>query len=430
MKLTTAPLIYDLDVNGNQAPTVTPAASVQPLTFNLSGLDGRIDDMWPMAQALVVRVTFTLTQASGAVLNYDKLYRAVDSFQLSSQILGDVLAQRSGQGAALGLIDQYVANGYRPTSVTPAQVSGSNGDYTIDLYYRIPFAFDWGKRPQDGGIWLPLFEKGKLVVNMNTTAADLFQSGASIKAAAATVRAWFEVLPVRDPVIHAPWKPVRYEFQTAGNTLKLFTFGTGDGLLGVQPGARLSFLAWLSNLHGLGGVDTIEKFNRISMQWRKQKVTVNPESYLIAFLGALGKRAAQVGSIGSGTINDRMGWPYTMAGGPDNSVLNATGLFMPFVFPGHNAGLAGTQKQIGDLNIDVGWSSAPNGTHVLRTHEHFCFTPEMVKTLIGLYGFSPKTHTAEPKLADNSDPRDISPAQQWGLPLRILPRSIARRPVV
>jgi len=430
MKLNTSPLIWDVDSAGNTAPSVTPAATVQPLTINLSGLEGRIDDMWAMVQALWLRVTLTVTQASGSVLNYDKLARAVDSISVYSPILGDVVASRSGQGAAIGLIDQYVAGGYKPPVPTPAQIAAANGDYTVDLYFRIPFAHDALERPQDGGIWAPLLEKGKIIVNIAPTTADLFQTGASIKASAATVRPWFEVLPQRDPIIHAPWKPVRYEFSSQGTQLKLFTFGNGDGLLGVQPGARLSFLAWLSNLNGLGGVDTIEKWTRVAMSWRKQKVTVNPEAYMAQFLAHLGKRAAQVGSIGSATINDRMGWPFTMAGGPDNSVLASTGLFLPLIFPGSNCSLSGVQKQIGDLQIDAGFSSTPNGTHVFRAHEHYAFKPDMIRRLIDAYGFSTKTHTAEPKLADNSDPRDIDPSQQWGLPLRIVHRGKARLPVV
>lgn len=428
MKLSGAPLVWDIDATGNVAPTVTPSSGVQTLTFNLANLEGRVDDLWPMVQAVWVRLTTTITQTSVATaLNMDKAYQAIDSFRVYSPTLGDVLPQRSGQGAAVGLIDQVIAAGHKfPTPIAP-QISSTAADYVVDLYYRIPFAHDGFERPQDGAIWAPLFEKGKIDVNVAPTTASLFQTNAALKATANTVRAWFEVLPQRDAQIHAPWKPVRYEFQSAGTQLKMFSFGNGDGLLGIQPGARMSFCAWLSNLNGLGGVNTIDKWSRFAATWRQRRVTVNPEAFMASYL-AYQRQRASVGSIGSGTVNDTGCWPYQLGGGPANGVLDSSGLFLPFVYEGSIGHLSSAQKLIGDLQIDAGFTSNPNGTHVFRTHEHYAFKPDMVRKLVDMMGFDLKSYTAQPKLSDNSDPRDIDPKQLWGLPLRVVPRSAASMP--
>lgn len=430
MKLTTSPLFWDLDVAGNVAPAVTPTAGIVPLTFNLSNLEGRTEDLWNYLQAIWVRVTVTVTQASSATaLNYDKLWQAVDSIALYSPLLGDLIAQRSGQGAAIGLIDQVIGAGYKFPTPVPNQISSTPADYTVDLYFRVPLALDVLSRPQDGGIWAPLLEKGRLVVNLNTTAAGLFQANASIKAASATVRAWAEVLPFGTPQIHAPSKFVRYEFNTQGTSLKLFTFGSGDGLLGINPGARLSLLLWLSSNVGLGGVDTVDKWTRVAMQWRKQKLLNNPEALMGSFLAHLRTHVGPLGSYGA-TVKDVAGWPYTMAGGPANGVLDSTALFYPLVWPGYDSCMSGFQKQIGDLAIDAGFTSNPNGTHVFRALEHYSWTPSMIVKLISLMGFDVGKYTAEPKTEDNSSPRDINPAQLWGLPLRVVARERARMPLV
>lgn len=430
MKLTTAPLFWDLDSAGNTAPTVTPAANVQPVTFNISGLEGRTEDMWNYVQAQWVRVTWTLTQtATATAVNRDKLFQVVDSFNSYSQVLGDVVAQRSGQGAAVGLIDQVVGAGYRfPTRVVN-QIPLTAADYVIDTYYRIPFALDFLQRPQDTGIWAPLFEKGKLVVNLAPTTASLFQTNAAIKATAATVRSWFEVLPIGTPQIHAPSKFVRYEFQSAGSQLKLFSFGNGDGLLGVNPGARLSFLAWLSNTLGLGGVDTVDKWTRLSIAWRHQKVINNIDALLASFLAHTPPHAGVVGSVGS-TVADDSAWPYAMGSTIANTLTDSEAAFLPIVWPGGDSALSGFQKQVGDLNLDAGFSTNPNGTHVFRALEHYQWQPGMVARIMGMMGFDTKNYTCEPKTGDNTDPRNIADAQLWGLPLRVVSRAAARRPVI
>lgn len=426
MKKTTAPLLWDLDSNGNQAPTCTPGATPTKVTFNLSNLQGRVQDMWAKVQAVWVRLTFTLTQSTGTAVNADKLWQAMDSCELFSQVLGTVINQKSSQGAAMGLVDQVIGAGYKFPTPARAQIASADGDTTVDLYFRIPLALDWLRRPSDTGIWAPFFEKGRFDVYVGPTTSGLFQAGASIKAATATVRAAFEVIPEKTPTIHSAWTAARYEFNTSGNALKLSQFGSGNGLYGVKPGARISSLFWLSSNNGLGGVDTIDKWSRVGMQWRDQKITNNPEFYMAAFMAGLGGRVATVGSIAAGTINDRGGWPYTMAGGTDNGLLNSTGLFLPLIWPGRDSVLSGVQGQVGDLQIDAGFSSNPNGTHVFRTHEHFVWDPKTIKTLIDYMGFPLSQYTAEPKLEDNSSPGEIADRRQLrGIPLRIVKRSQA-----
>jgi hypothetical protein len=430
MKHGSAPLLWDIDASGNTAPQVTPSASVSPVTFNLSGLDGRTEDLWNYIAAIWVRVTFVLTSGgAGAVLNRDVLGAVVDSFNLYSPILGDLLAQKSNQGAAVYLIDSYIGAGYNRPHPIAAQIPLAAGDTTCDVYFRIPLELDMLGRPRDTGVWAPLLEKGKLVVNISPTTADFFQTSFNVKAAAATVRAAFEVVPQGAPQIHAPSKFVRYEFPTAGTQLKILSFGNGDGMLGVNPGARLSMLLWLSSNKKLGGVDTIEKWTRVSLPWRHQRVINNPDFLMGSYIAGTRTRGV-VGSVGAAAVNDGSGTPYIMGADVPNSLLDSDGLFFPIVWPGYDSDLSSQQKQVGDLQIDAGFSANPNGTHVFRTLEHYSWQPTMVAKIMGLMGYDTQRFTAEPKTHDNTDPRMISDGQLWGLPLRIVERNRARKPVL
>lgn len=361
------------------------------------------------------------------MLNRDLLYQACDSMQVQSPVLGDLLAQRSNQGGPLGLVDQIVGGGYNLPVPLGDQVPSTAQDNTIETYFRVPFALDCFGRPRDFGPWMPLFEKGKFIFNIAATTAGFPQTGANIKAAAATVKAALEYLPFKQPQIHAPSKFVRYEFNTAGPQLKLFQFGNGDGMLGINPGARLSLLLWLSSKAGMGGVDTIDKWTRVAIPWRHQRLTNNPEFMLGSFLA--NARARIVGSSGTPVV-DTSGWPYLMGTNNTGVLLNSNGLFLPIIWPGQETDLSANQKQVGDLPIDAGFSANPNGTHVFRTLEHYSWQQSMVARIMGLMGYDTKNYTAQPKTHDNSDPKDIHDNQLWGLPLRVLPRGQATRPVL
>jgi hypothetical protein len=431
MRLNTAPLLWDLDAQGNVAPQVTPAAGVTPLTFNLSGLDGRTEDLWNYIQAIWIKVAYSATQATsaGAAVDHADTFNVVDSFNVFSPVLGDVLAQKSNQGPVVGLVDQVFGAGWhQPVPYSPG-VAAPAATTLHSVYYRIPLALDCYGRPQDTGVWAPLFEKGRVTVNVAPSGTVLGGGDAVLAAVAATITAAFEILPFGTAQIHSPSKFVRYEFNTAGVQLKILSFGNGDGFLGVNPGARLAMLLWLSNNNHLGGLTTIDNWARISLPWRHQRVVNNPDFMMAAF-NATG-RARVVGNATLTAAVDSEGWPYTQAAPIGTSVLSSSGLFFPIVWPGRDANLSAGQKQVGDLQIDAGWTGAnPNGTHVFRTLEHYSWQPSMISKIMGLMGFDTATYTAEPKTGDNTDPRMISSGQLWGLPLRIVDRKVARRPVV
>ncbi len=429
MRLTTAPLMWDLDAQGNVQPTVTPNTSVQPVTFNLSGLDGRTEDLWNYFQAIWVHVQFRATNStSGTAVNHDSMYNVVDSFNVYSPVLGDHLAQKSNQGAAVALFDQVLGAGYQQPVPYSQGISTAAGNQDRGVYYRIPLALDCYGRPQDTGPWAPLYEKGKVVVNISPS-GTVFGANATLAASAVTVTAAFEVLPFGTPQIFAPSKFVRYEFNTSGVQLKVLSFGNGDGLLGVNPGARLASLIWLSSNNHLGGVGTPDVWSRISLPWRHQRVLNNTDMMMAAFL-ATSARARVVGNATAGVADDSEGWPYTQAAPIAASVLASSALFFPIVWPGKDSNLSGAQKQLGDLQIDAGFTANPNGTHVFRTLEHYSWQPAMIAKQMGLMGFDTATYTAQPKTSDNANPKNINPTQLWGLPLRIVDRKVATRGVI
>jgi len=430
MKLQTSPLFWDLDAGGNDAPQIVPSQGVTPVTFNLSGLDGRTEDLWNYIQATWLHVNFTVDQTSGATeCPRDKLFAAIQGVNMKSQILGDVLAAQSNDGPALGLIDQVVGAGYQFPVPFADEISNAGSTTNCDMYLRIPHELDVYGRPADGGIWAPILEKGKLVVNI-APAATSFQTGTTLANSTVTVKSCFEISPGPVPQLHAPSKFVRYEFDTSGTQLKLESFGSGDGMLGVNPGARLAMLLWLSDQNSLGGVDGIDQWAAYSLPWRHQKVTNNPDITLASFLATIKRGAGTVAGAGTPVL-DFGRWPYAMSSTDVGaSLLDAQGLFMPLVWPGQDMNLSASQKQVGDLQILAQWGVNPDGTHVFRTSEQYSWQASMIAKLMGLMGYDTKNYTCEPKTHDNTDPRLISDGQLWGLPLRVIKRSMARKPVI
>lgn len=428
MRLSSAPLFWDLDAQGNISPTVVPGVAALPVTFNLSGLDGRTEDLWNYIQAIWVHVDFTLTAGgTAAVVNAEQNFRVVDSFNVFSPVLGDVLAQKDNKGPEVGHIDGPIGAGYlQPVPYGPG-TPAAPGAHAQGVYFRIPLGLDCYRRPTDFGPWAPLFEKGRVVVYI-APLGTVFGTLQTLSAAAVTVRAAFEILPFGTPQIHSPSKFVHYEFPTSGVQLKILSFGNGSGFLGVNAGARLAMLLWLSSLVGLGGVGTPNIWTRFSLPWRHQRVVNNTDFAAASFLA--GGRARVVGDETGTLADDSTGWPYLQSTPIGASVLAASLYFFPIVWPGRESRMSAEQKQTGDLQIDAGFTATPNGTHIFRTLEHYSFQPAMVGKIMGLMGFDTTNFTAQAKPADNHPAGKVAPGQQWGLPLRILPRSQATAPLI
>jgi len=416
------PSIFQLSSAGNRAPTLTPSANIQSLTFNITSMPGAVDDMYCYAQAIVVRVDYTITGGGGSAANMDALWKMVDSFRLYSPRLKELYPQPRTRGVDVAWFDQILGSGYRPTQVGRAQIAMTNAtDFTGSLYFRIPLSFEFLERPEDCGIWMPFLENGLLEVRLAANnVLNVDSAGAVLKATPFTFTSWIEFLPIAEAQIQTPFQFRLYEWNTAGTQMKLQGVGSPNGLDGVTPGSRIAALGWysLNTIAGLGGIANFSALNRLALPWKKQDSIDQVDSILRSNFEVMGKRAGyQVGGGAASALHDGGTWPYTMAAAPNNLLNTADLAVFPLILPGWDSQSAKAMKTpASELFFDTGWTSTPNGTHRFRTLEICNYDEGYIQQLQELMGRPVSLYVAYPKMKSKQNALAVKPGKLFGLP--------------
>jgi hypothetical protein len=416
------PGIFQLSSSGNRAPTLTPSANIQSLTFNITSCPGAIDDMYVYGQKLVVRVDYTVTGAGGNAVNQDQLYKMIDSFRLYSPILKELYPQPRTRGVDVAFFDQWLGEGYQPAQVGRAQIPMTNAtDFTGSLYYVLPLSFEFMQRAEDCGIWMPFLENGlfevRLAANnvLNTDSAS-----AVLKATTFTFTAWIETLPSPEAQVQTPFQFRLYEWNTAGTQMKLQGVGSPNGLEGVTPGARIAALGWysLNTQAGLGGIANFANLNRLALPWKKQDSIDQPDAVIRAMMSLFGRRSGyQVGGGAASALHDGGRWPYVMAATPNNTFLDANLAVFPLIMPGWDSQISKFMKApASELFFDTAWTATPNGTHRFRTLEICNYDEGFIQMLQERMGKPVSQFKAYPKMGGKQLASSVKRGKLWGLP--------------
>jgi hypothetical protein len=416
------PGIFQLSSSGNRAPTLTPSANIQSLTFNITSCPGAIDDMYVYGQKLVVRVDYTITGGGGSAANQDQLGKIIDSFRLYSPILKELYPQPRTRGVDVFWFDQWLGEGYQPAQIAHAQIAMTNAtDFTGSLYYVLPLSFEFLQRPEDCGIWLPFLENGLFEVRLaanNVLNTD--SAGAVLKATAFTFTSWIEYLAMPEAQIQSPFQFRLYEWNTAGTQMKLQGVGSPNGLEGVTPGSRIAALGWYSSSTeaGLGGVADFSTLTRLALPWKKQDSIDQPDAVVRSLLGLLGRRSGyQVGGGAASALHDGGRWPYTMSAAPNATMLNAKLAVFPLIIPAWDSQMSKFMKApASELFFDTGWTSVPNGTHRFRTLEQCNYDEGFIQMLQERMGKPVSQFKAYPKMGAKQLASQVKRGKLWGLP--------------
>lgn len=375
MKVFTTPKIHELVSTAGKNPSVVPSASAPTTaTFLLNTLPtGKQGRFWYYVQALLIKMITTFDQAAagGSVVNPDKLWKVLASAQVQCPILGELYPHRNTRGAVLGNIIQTLGLGYQAFPLN-AQIASTDGDTTVTLYYRMPFALEFLKKSHETSPWTGLLEGGTVEVKCDvTTVFDGDSTGAVIKAPT-NFRAWLELQPQPEAVIHTPMHIREYLLPGSTTRHQLLDMGAPDGLKGcdISKGAGLAFLGQLMNPTGIGlaGATTFDIITGFDVPWRDQDRIDVPES-IFTSLYAMKKRSISTGGGGvkGTTITNDLGWPFSIASSNsadftstgDNSHSGA--MFVPFVTPGYEIETSKLQSVKGARDINVTYSATPAG---------------------------------------------------------------------
>ena len=369
MRVHTTPKIHELVSTGGKNPSVTPSTSaLQTATFNLNTLPtGKQGKFWYYAVAAYVKLVATVDQPSmgGTAINPDKLWKACASFQVQCPILGEVYAHRNTRGAVLGNIIQPLGLGYQQFPLN-AQVAAADGDTTITLFYRLPFALEFLKKPHETAIWTGMLEGGTLEAKLDLSTVLGGDSTGCVLKAPTSFRSWLELIPSPEAVIHTPMH--FREYQTPGSTTRhqLLDMGAPDGLKGVDigKGAGLPFFAYLTDATGIGlsGADGIDNITGLDINWRDQDRIEVPEAFMTA-LYAMKRRnvyGSGGGAVGT-TIPNDSGWPNALSGTNDPTLMGAQNYIYPIIAPGFDCETSKFQSVKGARDVNFAYTSTPSG---------------------------------------------------------------------
>jgi len=324
-------IFKQLVTGSGDVATIDITSSKRRAQFTFDGIDTRAGNMWNYVQALWILVRTKINQpASGAqTIPAYLLYQLMQSLQLKTDDLGSLYRHEDLTGAQLGLIAQYIGNGYR----WPFQLQEDTGtaDKDIVVPYRLPIGHKCFTKGHQTGVWSGFFEKGILEIDL--AAADIFDTDETgvVLEATTDIRVFAEMAPEPEARIHAPW--VWRVRETAGGQKKhtIRDLGGGEGLKGNEDRARQAFLAYLSSAGGLGGATTIDKIGQIDLPNRKGQQAIDlgsPFNGTSPFLYSFVSDLREPGMYTRGSS-----YPYIPDQVVNGSPADANALFMPYYWP-------------------------------------------------------------------------------------------------
>jgi hypothetical protein len=403
----TTSIFKELTSVGSESVSITPGTSQQPAVFNISGLPNRTGDDRNYVQAFWGGVTTTLDpDAAGNAVNFDKLYKSVASWRLTSPLLGELYNHRHTRGAVVGHIIGPISEGYQYPQPARAQIPASTDtDVTIDLIYKLPMSFEVLKKPHETAQFSGFFDQGQM--DCLVGAQDVLDgdyAGAVIKTPT-TVRAYCEMLPSPDVALGVPFQWREREIPGGGTTPVLQGVGEETQLTGVQQGCGLVALLWLTDATGIGlaGADGVDNITQIEIPWRGQPLLRNMDPYFLAARRLAGNRVGPTSGLGTTIVPDSSGWPFTMATTVDNRPgANSQAMFLPLILPGRDFETSKAQRVRGNLPINFSFTASVTNPHRFVTWELLEYTEDQVGRLAVALGVDPARARAQRKaLLDN-----------------------------
>lgn len=385
MRNHTLPKIHELVSTAGKNPSLTPGSSAQTAVFLLNNVPtGKEGKFWYYVLSLVIQLTITVDQPAmgGTAINADKLWKIIQSVQVQCPILGTLYTHSNTRGSVLGNIIQYFGFGYNALPVRP-QIAAADGDNVCNLYYRVPFSYEFLRKPHETAPWGGFLEAGTVEVKLDVNnVLDGDSTGCLTKTA--SVRAWLEMVPSPEPVIHVPchWR----EHITPGASTRhtITDMGSADGLQGIDmnKGVGIASLLNLTDATGIGlsGSDGVDNITGVDIPWRDQNRIDAPQAFMAAFHGLMGNQRR--GKPAAPVTSDTAGFPYTIADTEANHpIYSAQALFFPLIAPGRDMETSKFQTVQGAKDINFSYTSTPASSNRFVGHYFATFEESFLEAL-------------------------------------------------
>jgi hypothetical protein len=371
MRNHTTPKLYELVSQQGKNPAVTPGTTPQSVQFLLNNMPTQKEGkFWYYVTALCFKLVVTVNQpaSGGTAITADKLWKIVQSVQVQCPLLGQLYTHQNTRGSVLGNIMQYMGFGFNRTPVANL-IPAADGNTTVTLYYRMPFAYEFLCKPHETSPWAGFLEGGTVEIKVDANNVLGGDSTGAVIQTPCNLRCWVEVIPSPEACIHTPAQ--FREHQTPGNSTRqvIQDMGSPDGLQGIDmsKGVGLASLMYLMNPTGLGlaGSTTADNIISYDIPWRDQDRVDIPDGPFMAEIASMGNNrlapsdtaAAVFGNGGQG------GFPYAFAGDPQGNLNDASAMFFPLVMPGRDTETSKLQTVAGpkESNYTYGDAGIPSG---------------------------------------------------------------------
>jgi len=391
-------MIWELSGAQGKNPTIVPnAATPTSIKWQMTNMPtGKASRFWYYLTAVVIALTFTVSQTSGEGVNQleeEMLYRIVQSIQIYTPILGMQYQHSNTRGTIMGNLIQYAGFGYNGVG----QVQGiptATASVTQTIYLRIPFAHEQMKKPHEFSPWGGFFEGGnvEILIAPSTVFAG-FSALASVTTV--TARCWCEFIPAPEAVIHVPFNWREHTNIAVGARITIPDVGSPDGLQGIDQSRGCGVVnLWDLMLGGSGsslGLDllgntTADNIAAFDIPWRDQTRMESPDAFFMALAAMMGNNR-RTGWNGAGTpdVTDRHSFPWTDTSGTasPNGPLNLfKSMIFPFIAGGRDLETSKIQTVAGAKDINITYVAPVTTAPRLLGMYTYVFDDAFVKTVL------------------------------------------------
>lgn len=371
MRNHTTPKVWELVSQQGKNPTITPGTGVTPVQFLLNALPTAKDNkFWYYATTLWVKVVANITIPTDTTFtgtSSDYLWQIMSSMQVQTPILGQLFSHSNTRGAVLGNIIQYMGFGYNALP-NVGNVGAGGATFNVCLYYRLPFSYEFLRKPHETSPWVGFLESGTVEIKIapSTCLQNGVHPGATVNSV--NLRCFLEMIPSPEAVIHTPvhWR----EHITPGNSPKhvITDMGSPDGLQGIDQSRGVG----LASLMGLcGGIETgltedsttqhlANNYLAFDVPFRDQGRVDVPEQPFLALFEQMGNNRKVTGPAAA---SDGVSFPYlTNAPVPDGVTTpfnSPYSLIFPVVMPARDQETSKFQTVAGAKEMNFQYTTTP-----------------------------------------------------------------------
>lgn len=379
------------------------------------------------------------------IFDWQDLARAIfASVELQQTMFGTPISANHYTGAYMSLFG-FIGNGLQEPWPEPHPIVHSTlGAVARRHSWFVPLACLSGMKGHHTAQLACCYDKSSFIIRCAAAnaIADVAVTNAYLKVSAV-------LLP--EPEVRMGAIPTFVTYRTpataAGTIIQIDSLGNSSSLEGVDTGAGIAWLAWMSSRRGFGGAGLVRELEYLNVPWRDLQQTQHLDAVIADYLTAAAHGndipygAGAGGAPTDGTLGDigsfaRRGHLYGPAyyGANQYGMLDAD--FLPVVSPRKFLDLSKIQSVQGSQTFNTKTSGTFSGEHVFAVEQIHSATPAKMEDVLrkavdsGVVRAVWGTNDVEPKVkVASKQPADtINPAKTRYFPTVWTPRSVVSNP--